>query len=448
MKLKYNFQGFTMKRQLRNHVAALCLLAPAALTLSALPGTVLAQPAPLEIDSLQVTSDNGVNPGSRLRFTLQGTPRARAIVRIRGVRAPIALREVERGVYTGVFTVGRNDEIDAGDKIRAILRRGNRTIAASYDVPEGLRNVAVAPPPPPLRIERFQVTTLDRIEPGAEMKFMVEGMPGAMALVDLPGIDDNVRLREVRPGHYEGTYVIRRSDRLNPNGPVVATLRAGDRFVTANLNHPLVAPDNRPPVVADLSPREGEVVPGGPATVVSGRFGDAGGTGVDPASVRIMISGRNVTGDAEVNPRSFSYRAPLPPGHHTVDVTARDRAGNTVRRTWSFDVAAAAPATVPLQILSHANNGQVDGNVQHVRGRTAPYASVSVRVDAVPPIVGQFGVAQQVFSRTMQADAGGNFDFSFTSPFPVPGTRYDVQMTASKADVTNESRLVLFQRQG
>ena len=162
--------------------------------------------------------------------------------------------------------------------------------------------------------------------------------------------------------------------------------------------------------------------------------------------MRILLSGRNVTPEAQVTPQSFTFRAALPPGRHTVDVTARDRAGNAVRRSWSFDVAS-GPATVPIQILSHANNGQVDGSA-HVRGRTAPFASVSVKVHAVPPIVGQFGVAQQVFSQTLQADANGHFDFSFTSPFTVPGTRYDVLMVASKADVTTEAKLVLYQRQG
>ena len=62
--------------------------------------------------------------------------------------------------------MARKDQIDVGDKIRATLRHGNRTVTASYDIPAGLGNVAAAPPPPPLRIERFQVTTLDRIEPG------------------------------------------------------------------------------------------------------------------------------------------------------------------------------------------------------------------------------------------------------------------------------------------
>lgn len=437
-----------MKAQLRNQVAALFLLAPAALTFTALPTAAIAQPATPEVRSLEVTSDDGVDPGSRLHFRLEGTPRAKATVRIRGVRPIIPLREVERGVYVGRYTVARADRIEEGAPIRASLRHGNRTGSASYTVPEGLTQVAVAPPPPQLRIDRFHVTGLERIEPGTELTFVIDGMPGAVAVVDLPGVANNVRLREVRPGRYEGSYTIRRSDNLNVSAPVVASLRAGERVVTANVVAPPVARgDSRPPVIANLSPREGDTVAGGPVTVVSGNFEDGGGSGVDPASVRIMLSGRNVTPDAQVTPESFTYRGPLPPGRHSVDIRAKDRAGNAVRRSWSFDVAA-APVNLGIQILSHSNNAQVEGGATRVRGRTAPFASVNVKVHAVPPVVGQFGVAQQVFSQVLQADANGNFDFSFASPFPVPGTRYEVSMVASKADVTAEARLVLYQRQG
>lgn len=431
-----------MKAQLRNQVVALFLLAPAALTFTALPTSVSAQPATPEVFSLQVTSSNGLQPGSRLQFTLEGTPRARASVRIRGL-GNIPLAETSRGVYTGRYVIARGDRIDEAEKIRAVLRRGNRTVAASYDIPPGLGNVAVAPPP--LRIERFQVVGLERVEPGAELRFSLEGPPGAVAFVDLPGIDNNVRLREVRPGRYEGSYTMRRSDNMDISAPLVATLRAGDRSVNATIAPPPVAGDNRPPTIVNMLPREGDVVPDGPATVVSGNFEDRRGSGVDPNSVRILLSGRNVTNDTQITPQSFSYRGPLPPGRHTVDVTARDRAGNAVRRSWSFEVAS---GNVQIQVLSHANNAQVDGNGTHVRARTAPFASVNIRVDAVPPVVGQFGVAQQVFSRTLQADANGNFDFSFNSPFPVPGTRYDISMVANKADRTDEARLVLYQRQG
>jgi hypothetical protein len=439
-----------MKAQLRSHVAALFLLAPAAITFTALPSTVVAQPATPEVHALQVTSDRGLAPGSRLHFRLEGTPRAKASIRIRGAKSMIPLAETSRGVYVGRYVITRDDNIQEGDKIRAIMRRGNRTVTASYDIPQGLGNVASAPPappPPPLRIERFQASAVDRIEPGSEIRFTLMGVPGATASVNLPGVENDLALREVRPGQYEGTYVVRRRDTLDPNGPIVATLRMGDRTVNMNLAQPLVAADNRPPAITNLTPREGDTVAGGPPTVISASFRDRGGAGVDPNTVRILISGRNVTSDAQVTPDSFSYRAPLPPGRHTVDVTARDNAGNTVRRTWSFEVAS-GPANVPIQILSHVNNGQVDGSVTNVRGRTAPMAEVNVRVDAVPPLVGQFGVAQNVLSRTIQADANGNFEFSFTSPFPVPGTRYDVSMKARKADVTTEAKLVLYQRQG
>jgi hypothetical protein len=272
------------------------------------------------------------------------------------------------------------------------------------------------------------------------------GVAGATAFVDLPGVANDVALREVRPGQYEGTYVVRRRDPLDPGGQVVATLRMGDRAVNMTLAQPLVAADTRPPAITNLTPREGDTV-AGPATVISGSFRDRRGAGVDPNSVRITLSGRNVTADAQVTADSFSYRAPLPPGRHTVDVQARDNAGNSVRRSWSFEVAS-GPAQVPIQVLSHVNNGQVDGNVTLVRGRTAPMAEVSVRVDAVPPFVGQFGVAQNVFSRTIRADSDGHFEFSFNSPFPVAGARYDVALRAQKADVTTETKLVLYQRQG
>ena len=336
-----------MRSHLRNQVAALFLLAPATVGLTVVaPAAAFAEQAP-EVRSLEVNSDNGTQPGSRLRFVMKGSARAQASVRIRGVQASIPLREVSPGVYVGRYVVARADRIEEGNPVRAILRQGNRTATASYNVPGGLGNVASAPGPQELRIERFHAAAVDRIEPGTELRFMLEGAPGAQASVDLQGIATNVPLREVRPGYYEGAYTLRRADQFNPSASVVATLRAGDRTVTSRLAQPLLATDNRPPLIANLSPREGETIPGGPGTVVSGNFEDRGGSGVDPNSVRILLSGRNVTAEANVTPESFSYRGPLPPGRHTVDVTARDRAGNTVRRSWSFDVVsgrAGAPA--------------------------------------------------------------------------------------------------------
>jgi hypothetical protein len=448
-----------MNTRLRNYVASAFLLGPVLVPLLVAPSVAMAQTAAPDVDSLDVSSDGGTEPGSRLALTLTGTPGARAVVRIHGVREPILLRETERGVYRGRYTIKRTDRVEDDSEVRAMLRVGKRSGSASYELsdllPAGRTAAVVAPvqparPPEPLRIERFGVAPPDRLEPGAELRFALEGPPGATVVVDLPGVDSDVRLREMRPGHYEGGYTIRRADVFNAGRPVVATLRLGERVVTASVAFPPAATasaDNRPPAVVNLQPREGDTVSAGRLTQISASFDDRGGSGVDPASVRIFLSGRNVTSDARIEPGSFIVREALPPGRHTVDVTARDNAGNLVRRSWSFDVGAAAPAQVPLQIFSHGNNGQVDGATT-VRGRTAPFAQVTMKVDSVAPVAGLFNLSQELPAQSAQADADGNFAFTFSPGLPIPGTRYEISIASTSGGVTSEAKLTLHQRQG
>lgn len=441
-----------MKKQIRNQVAALFLLLPAATALLVLPGTVLAQPAAPELRSLQVGTDDGLRAGATLEFTVEGTPRGRVSLTVRGAPRTIVLKETARGVYTGNYTLRRQDRITESSAIRATLKVRNRSIATNYTFPAGIaRQDVAAAPPAGLKIDRFTVAPVDKLEPGAELRFTLNGAPGGTADFDIPGVINNVAMREVRPGVYEGAYTIRRLDNLAPSRPVVATLRVGDRAVTSTLTQPLLA-DAKPPVIRNLSPRDGESITRSANTSVSGTFDDAGGVGVDPKSVRIMLAGRDVTAAAQITPQFFTYRADLPAGRYAVDVTAKDMVGNAVRQTWSFDVASAvsaAPATVLLQVTSHANNATVEGSPVVVRGRTAPGAMVDVKVSAVGTLAGLFGMNQDLLTRRVQADGNGNFSFSFTPQFPLPGTRYEVSMTAGKDGmVATETRLVLFQKQG
>jgi hypothetical protein len=359
-----HFGGTDMRAQLRNHVASLFLLAPAAVTFTALPSAAQAQPATPQVRGLEVSSDNGIYPGSRLRFLLHGSPRAEAAVHIRGIEGRIPLREVEPGVYVGRYVVGQGDRIEEGSPVRAILSRGDRTVTANYNLPD-LGRVAAAPPPQ-LRIDRFDVVPVDQLVPGTELRFSVEGMPGAVATIELPGVAERVRMREVRPGHYEGSYTIRRSDNVHVSRPIVAHLRAGNEVVTAPLTSPVLASARVTPAPVIAGPiREHE----------RGAFG---------------------------------------------------------------------PAQVPIHIISPVNNARIDGG-SHVRGRTAPFASVEIAVNRVP---GQNGAPQRVWEQVVRADANGDFAFDFSAPASVPGTRYDVSMTARTADATTEAHLVLYERQG
>lgn len=468
-----------MKKNLLRQAAALCLLAPTAsflaLPAAAAPASAAAATAAPQTRGLEVNADSGLAAGSQLRLTLEGTPGGKATARIPGPDIVVPLREVSPGQYSGNYTVRRSDRIDPAAVIRVTLSAGNRNVAANYTFPPSfMAPVAAAPSrppaviaqapvivePAPLRIERFALAPVGRAEPGAELLFRLDGMPGATAWLDIPGVASRVAMRETRPGHYEGTYTVRRQDNLAAAGPVTATLRSDDnRVVTSTLRQPLIS-DNRPPQIGNLMPRQGEAVSSGP-TVVAGSFDDASGGGVDPQSVRIVVSGRDVTSLAQITPREFSFRDRLPPGRHTVEVVAADRAGNVAQKTWSFDVGStvlgASSVTLPLMVMSHQGNGVVDQNPTTIRGRTAPFATVQVRVDAVAPVVGRrvdAGVAQRLLSQQVQADANGDFSFVFNPRYsrdnatvlPVPGTRYDVSLTANRDNLSAESRLMLFQR--
>ncbi len=62
-------------------------------------------PGPVRIQSFEVDAPDYLRAGSRIDFTLTGTPRGAATVQIPGVAAVIALRETSFGVYQGSYTL-------------------------------------------------------------------------------------------------------------------------------------------------------------------------------------------------------------------------------------------------------------------------------------------------------------------------------------------------------
>ena len=463
-----------MNKKLGHIAASALLLLPAAATLVALPSTALAQPA-MEVRSLDATTDGPLEAGTLVTFTLEGTPRSNASLRIRGLGETIELRETQRGVYVGYYTIKRSDRVDTNAPVRATLERDNRVAAANYGLAEVLpRPPRPLPPPPPRvaepRIERFGMTPVERIEPGTDLRFALEGTPGAAVVIDLPGVTNDLALREVRPGVYEGSYTLRRVDNLDPRQPFVATMRIGNRVSTANMAVPVArpAPDNQPPVLGNLTPRDGEQIRVGAPLQIGASFDDGRGTGVDPASVQILLSGRNVTRDAQVTRQGFTLRAALPPGRHTVDVTARDMAGNAVRKGWSFEVTGgivpnpppvvvvppptvvvpALPVSLAAQVINHNPNEEIGPDPVLVRARTAPGATVFITVRAIPPAPPAAGQLRTVYAQTLQADGEGIVSFTMVPGTPYPGERYEIVMVARRGNATQESRFMLMQRPG
>jgi hypothetical protein len=93
--------------------------------------------------------------------------------------------------------------------------------------------------------------------------------------------------------------------------------------------------DHRAPRIFDLTPEQGDRVSERGLTRISARFGDRG-AGV--AAVTLRVDGRDVTRRAQVDGNDIRYADNLAPGRHWAELVVSDRAGNTARRSWAFDV--------------------------------------------------------------------------------------------------------------
>lgn len=200
-----------------------------------------------QIDSFTVDRVNRLTPGSKLTFTLEGTPNSRATLTIGNVARNITMQEIEPGVYQGRYTIRSADRFSENTIVRANLQRGDRissarlqqplvTGYANNDYPTNDRTNQS------LSVENFSVQPVDRLEPGTQLDFTLNGTPNARATFSIDGIAYNQPMREVSPGTYRGEYVIRRQDNISNSGiRATARLQSRGEVVSANLDRNLVA---------------------------------------------------------------------------------------------------------------------------------------------------------------------------------------------------------------
>ena len=462
-----------MKAKLRTTVAAVMLLAPVAFVAQPASAQQRATVAPV-ITSMAVNADHGLSAGSTLRFQLYAAPNARKVDMVLGDSGVVVpLSQQNAGNYTGSYVVRRTDRIDPTQMIAARVTHDGPTIARNFNWPPafqalamGAAPAATAPAATAPAIERFVMRPMGRIEAGRELTFRLRGAPGADAWLDIPGVIRGVDLVEIRPGVYEGSYTVRRRDDLNAFRNAVATLRSGNQSARARVemrggdrdwDTPQARPrDERAPQITDMTPAHGDRVSDRGRTHISAKLSDEG-SGVDPASVRLRLAGRDVTNDARVTADEVNLRADLDPGRYTAELSVKDLAGNTTTRSWTFDVTdrdrdgrdRVGSGPLPLQITSHANNATIDGGTLTLQGRTAPYATVRIQVESVASVGGLLGLTQPVMDQTVQADRDGRFGVTVNAnTIPIPGSRYDVRMTATSGNQTAEERITLQRRQG
>lgn len=191
------------------------------------------------------------------------------------------------------------------------------------------------------RIDAFLTIPVGAIAPGKELRYMVAGSPGARVTLRIPGVPGELPMRETGPGFYQASYRVQAADDPRAFGVAVATLELQGATLTRR-NERAFPPASEPPEVAisGLRPREGEQVPANADVELGANFDVPDGSGLVAESVRLVVSGHDLTSVAQVSPSGVSAATRLQPGTHTAEVVARDRAGQEVRRRWHFVVAA------------------------------------------------------------------------------------------------------------
>lgn len=233
----------------KNRISALALAVASALTL-AVSTPVLAQTRAMNSSAAAITSFDvqplqRLRPGEVLDFAVRATPGATVILRIDGAATPLELDEVRSGVYEGSYTIRQTDRLTAASGVNArVLKDGRASTASlSRSLQAGAPDVGVVATTN--AISEFRVTAPDRVRPGEELRFALRGTPGGKARVDIEGTRAAVPLRETSRGVYEGSYVVKRQDRLRGELTANAYLVSNGRESTQRYQSVNVADDRR-----------------------------------------------------------------------------------------------------------------------------------------------------------------------------------------------------------
>ncbi len=310
-------------------------------------------------------------------------------------------------------------------------------------------------------IDNFTVQPVDRLTPGNQLVFTVEGTPNARVRVNMGNSNQSVRLREVRSGYYEGRYTIRTQDRFNDNTTFKANLQSGNQSITAVSRQPLPVGNNN----NNYNNQYGDL------TIDSFRVNSF--SNLQPGTELVFTLIGTPDANAAYSIDGIAYDQPMrqvSPGRYEGRyvirsrdvfsstggmVTASLKDGERVIRARLQDNLNASNSyntsnmplneAFPLEILTPDNNSQVSSTVE-VKGITAPNATVTINVTARNNLIGSFGFERNIINRTVQADARGNFTVSFDPSGILPGTRYEVNLNASNGEQSKKQTLVLVQQ--
>jgi hypothetical protein len=306
---------------------------------------------------------NDVQVGDQVRLTVD--PQGQQVTRLEAAaRAPAAAREVtgevvavretapasitirsgnDRASYdirpnTVLLRRGADDrsarvtlkEIQPGDQV-TIQLDPTGAVARVVEATPALRDVDLQPSPD------LRITSLTHdgradqpLRAGTQVRVTMVGTPGATASVDVGTLTQDVRLREdpQRPGRYTGSFSVPRNVTAR-EVTLIGQLRKGNQTSPLLQAPGALTVDSEPPAITDVAPADKATVNNRQPDIYA-EITDGDGSGIDRASLRMLVRGEDVTQDAKLTNRFVLYtpKSALPAGQVPVVLSLRDQAGN------------------------------------------------------------------------------------------------------------------------
>jgi len=292
------------------------------------------------------------------------------------------------------------------EAIGADVRWDAATYSVMIDTPTGQANDPIVTTPPVNRniaIDGFTVDADGYLRSGSRLNFTLTGTPGGVATVQIPGVATEIALVETQPGVYTGTYILPLSGAQGMSvskASAIAKLRIGNREQLIQAGTPIQVDTQVPLIVSTTPETNGRVSRSQPN--ITAVFDDQGGSGIDPRSVQVLVDNEDVTRQSTVTSNLVVYRPEnvMSAGSHSVTVTARDRAGNQVNKSWTFRVADNSDA---IRSFRHSAANDV-----------RPGDEVTFTLVGEPGGRATFSIGDKVRNRPMREVSAGQYEGSYT----------------------------------
>jgi hypothetical protein len=248
-----------------------------------------------------------------------------------------------------------------------------------------VRLTTVPQPPPPTKpnIMLIGLSNQTRVfKAGDVLEVQLQGTPGGTATATLAEIFQDLPLREVATGVYEGEFTIR-GNTNERDLPLMGNLVMNGVQAKAATTSTGITIDTTPPAITGITPSDGRSVSSADV-VIEAAFEAGGGSRINPASAVLSLNGARVRG-ATITADRIGYQAQdLPEGEIRAEISVEDMAGNRVTRNWMFTV---SPAGRPLFNVGHdARDTLTVGNILTVSMRARkPGGVATFDLDALQP---------------------------------------------------------------